>query len=76
MASLPVPAGQSFASKKIGCSSCGEVIAERQGCLVAQTMGLGKTMKVVILLVSIAEAVRSANRKLVGRIPNVDTKKI
>ena len=33
-------------------------------------------MQVVILLVSVAEAVRSANRKLVGRIPDVDTRKI
>ena len=33
----------------------------REGCLLAQTVGLGKTMQVITLLVTIAEAAKSPN---------------
>lgn len=46
-----------------------EVIAERQGCLVAQTMGLGKTMQVVTLLVTVAETVRSTSDNIRNQVP-------
>lgn len=46
-----------------------EVIAERQGCLVAQTMGLGKTMQVVTLLVTVAETVRSTSENIRNQVP-------
>lgn len=46
-----------------------EVIAERQGCLVAQTMGLGKTMQIVTLLVTVAETVRSTSESIRNQVP-------
>ena len=40
-----------------------------QGCLLAQTMGLGKTMQVLALLVTLAEAARSSNNNVRDQVP-------
>ena len=40
-----------------------------QGCLLAQTMGLGKTMQVIALLVTLSEASRSSNQNLFNQVP-------
>ena len=40
-----------------------------QGCLLAQTMGLGKTMQVIALLVTLSEAARSSNKNLRNQVP-------
>lgn len=40
-----------------------------QGCLLAQTMGLGKTMQVIALLVTLSEAARSSDKNKRDQVP-------
>lgn len=44
--------------------------ADRQGALLSHTMGLGKTMQAISLLVTIAEAAASPNPKINSQIPS------
>ena len=40
-----------------------------QGCLLAQTMGLGKTMQIIALMVALSEAAHSPNRNTCEQVP-------
>lgn len=40
-----------------------------QGCLLAQTMGLGKTMQAIALLVTLSEAAQSPNKNIRHQVP-------
>lgn len=41
-----------------------------QGCLLAQTMGLGKTMQIIALMVALSEASRSPNPNIYRQVPH------
>jgi SNF2 family DNA or RNA helicase len=61
--------GVRFMWRQVVNDGSGNEDQKLQGCLLAHTMGLGKTMQVITLLVAIAEAAKSSDPTVESQIP-------